>query len=93
MEAKVLLSQLRVQPMHIYVYPAGLHGTDAVPRIEKTYTAEQSDQTVGLLFFRTHSEFYKISKYTEKLQKIACSDVPVFRHIFCGIKILFAIYP
>lgn len=59
----------------------------------KTYTAEQSDQTVGLLFFRTHSKFYKISKYTEKLQKIACSDVPVFRHIFCGIKILFAIYP
>lgn len=59
----------------------------------KTYTAEQSDRTVGLLFFRTHSEFYKISKHTEKLQKMLCSDVPVFRYIFCGIKILFSIYP
>lgn len=92
-EAKVLLSQLRVQLMRIYVYPAGLHGTDAVPKIEKTYTAEQSDQTVGLLFFRTYNEFYKISKRAEKLQKMLCSDVPVFRYIFCGIKILFAIYP
>ena len=92
-EAKVLLSQLRVQLMRIYVYPAGLHGTDAVPRIEKTYTAEQSDRTFGLLFFRTHNEFYKISKYTEKLQKMLCSGVPVFRYIFCGIKILFSIYP
>lgn len=81
-EAKVLLSQLRVQPMRIYVYPAGLHGTDAVPRIEKTYTAEQSDQTVGLLFFRTYNEFYKISKHAEKLQKMLCSDVSVFRYIF-----------
>lgn len=89
----MLLSQLRVQLMRIYVYPAGLHGTDAVPKIEKTYTAEQSDQTVGLLFFRTYNEFYKISKRAEKLQKMLCSDVPVFRYIFCGIKILFAIYP
>lgn len=48
---------------------------------------------VGLLFFRTYRRFYKISKYTEKLQKIACSDVPVFHHIFHGIKILFSIYP
>lgn len=88
----MLLSQLRVQLMRIYVYPAGLRGTDTVPRIEKTYTAEQSDQTVGLLFFRTYNEFYKISKHTEKLQKKLCSDVPVFRYIFCGIKILFAIY-
>lgn len=85
----MLLSQLRVQLMRIYVYPAGLHGTDAVPKIEKTYTAEQSDQTVGLLFFRTYNEFYKISKRAEKLQKNAVfrrSGVPLY---FCGIKILF----
>lgn len=73
----MLLSQLRVQLMRIYVYPAGLHGTDAVPKIEKTYTAEQSDQTVGLLFFRTYNEFYKISKRAEKLAKKCC--VPTFR--------------
>ena len=48
---------------------------------------------VGLLFFRTHSEFDKISKYAEKLRKMMCSDVPAFHYIFCGIKILFAIYP
>lgn len=56
-------------------------------------TQYQKLKNVYCSFFRTHSKFYKISKYTEKLQKIACSDVPVFRHIFCGIKILFAIYP
>ncbi len=92
-EAKVLLSQLRVQPMRIYGYPAGLHGTDTVPKIEKRILQSSLTGRLDCSFFRTHSKFYKISKYTEKLQKIACSDVPVFRHIFCSIKILFAIYP
>lgn len=92
-EAKVLLSQLRVQPIRIYVYPAGLHGTDAVPRIEKRILQSSLTGRLDCSFFRTHSKFYKISKHTDKLQKMLCSDVPVFRYIFCGVKILFAIYP
>ena len=64
-----------------------------VPKIEKRILQSSLTGRLDCSFFRTHSKIYKISKYTEKLQKIACSDVPVFRHIFCGIKILFAIYP
>ena len=78
----MLLSQLRVQLMRIYVYPAGLRGTDTVPKIEKRILQSSLTGRLDCSFFRTHSKFYKISKYTEKLQKIACSDVPVFRHIF-----------
>lgn len=89
----MLLPQLRIQPMRIHVYPTGLHGTDIVPKIEKRILQSSLTGRLDCSFFRTHSEFYKISKHTEKLQKMLCSDVPVFRYIFCGVKILFAIYP
>ena len=92
-EAKVLLSQLRIQPRRIHVYPTGLHGTDIVPKIEKRILQSSLTGRLDCSFFRTHSKFYKISKHTEKLQKMLCSDVPVFRYIFCGVKILFSIYP
>lgn len=89
----MLLSQLRVQLMRIYVYPAGLRGTDTVPKIEKRILQSSLTGRLDCSFFRTHSKFYKISKHADKLQKMLCSDVPVFRYIFCGVKILFAIYP
>lgn len=74
-EAKVLLSQLRVQLMRIYVYPAGLRGTDTVPKIEKRIL--QSSLTGRLdCFFHIHSEFYKISKCAESCKKCC---VPTFR--------------
>lgn len=65
----MLLSQLRVQLMRIYVYPAGLRGTDTVPKIEKRILQSSLTGRLDCSFFRTHSKFYKISKYTEKLQK------------------------
>ena len=89
----MLLSQFRIQPMRIHVYPAGLRGTDTVPKIEKRILQSSLTGRLDCSFFRTHSKFYKISKHTDKLQKMLCSDVPVFRYIFCGVKILFAIYP
>lgn len=88
-----MLSQFRIQPMRIYVYTTGSRGTDTVLRIEKHILQSSLTGRLDCSFFRTHSEFYKISKCTEKLQKMLCSDVPVFRCIFGGIKILFAIYP
>lgn len=89
----MLLSQLRVQLMRIYVYPAGLRGTDIVPKIEKRILQSSLTGRLDCSFFVLIANFTKSVSTLKSCKKIACSDVPVFRHIFCGIKILFAIYP
>lgn len=75
-EAKVLLSQLRVQPMRIYVYPAGLHGTDAVPRIEKRILQSSLTRRLDCSFFVLIANLTK-SVSTLKSCKKCC--VPTFR--------------
>ena len=56
---KVLLSQLRVQPMRIYVYPAGLHGTDTVPKIEKRILKSSLTRRLNCSFFVFIANFTK----------------------------------
>ena len=75
-EAKVLLSQLRVQLMRIYVYPAGLHGTDAVPKIEKRILQSSLTGRLDCSFFVLIANFTK-SVSTLKSCKKCC--VPTFR--------------
>lgn len=75
-EAKVLLSQLRVQPIRIYVYPAGLHGTDAVPRIEKRILQSSLTRRLDCSFFVLIANLTK-SVSTLKSCKKCC--VPTFR--------------
>lgn len=75
-EAKVLLSQLRVQLMRIYVYPAGLRGTDIVPKIEKRILQSSLTGRLDCSFFVLIANFTK-SVSTLKSCKKCC--VPTFR--------------
>ena len=86
----MLLSQFRIQPMRIHVYPAGLRGTDTVPKIEKRILQSSLTGRLDCSFFVLIANFTK-SVSTLKSCKKCC--VPAFHYIFCGIKILFAIYP
>ena len=92
-EAKVLLSQLCVQPMRIYVYPAGSRGTDTVPKIEKRILRSSLTRRLDCSFFVLIANFTKSVSALKSCKKCC---VPTFRCstvFFCGIKILFSIYP
>lgn len=75
-EAKVLLSQFRIQPMRIHVYPAGLRGTDTVPKIEKRILQSSLTGRLDCSFFVLIANFTK-SVSTLKSCKKCC--VPTFR--------------
>ena len=75
-EAKVLLSQLRVQPMRIHVYPAGLRGTDTVPKIEKRILQSSLTGRLDCSFFVLTANFTKSVSMLKSCKKWR---VPTFR--------------
>ena len=75
-EAKVLLSQLCVQPMRIYVYPAGSRGTDTVPKIEKRILRSSLTRRLDCSFFVLIANFTKSVSALKSCKKCC---VPTFR--------------